>query len=875
MINFCQIFAPKAFMALGVLPAAFSAPVFGPVAAGLNALLDVLMRPQVLLSLLGIAAFALCWTLWDRRGQEREYAEFVRRSAKREALHERRYRELLDNSSDIVYTHDLEGCLITWSRAGEIITGYTQRELYGKNIVNLAPPERRDGVSAWIKTAVAGKGPATFELVILAKDGGWVTLEVSTRAITQEGRQAGVLGFARDITARKRTEDALKHSELRLRTVVSNVPVILFALDRQGLFTFCEGKGLNAVGLKPGALVGRSVYDLARRFPGLSGQIDKALAGETVTTIHEVQGEVYEGQIVPMSDERGEVNGLIGIAMDITERKRAEEQTQRAREAAEAASRAKSEFLANMSHEIRTPMNGILGMTELALETQLTTEQREYMDMVKVSAQSLLTIINDILDFSKIEAGKLEIDAENFDLPGLLDSILKPLIVRARQKKLELALRINPQVPETLSGDSGRLRQVLMNLVGNAIKFTEQGFVTVDVELESLDSYAASLRFKVTDTGIGIPREKQESIFDAFAQADGSTTRRYGGTGLGLTITRKIVEMMGGQIGVESESGHGATFTFTLPFSLPAMAKPQLTQVQASPDGAVAAEIVNQPESRAGSPLRILVAEDNPANQKLVVYLLQKLGYAVEVASDGKKALAAFEKAAPDAFGLILMDIQMPEMNGFETTAAIRQIEKGSGRHLPIIALTAHAMKGDMERCLEGGMDGYVSKPIRREELIETIERFLRCPSPPAKTRTVTAADSEPLNIPETLARLGDNSELLGELAEIFLETYPELQQRISQAVADFDCPSLETAVHTLKSSLGIFYARPALQAVVALEEDIASRDAKRIGAAYEVLVKEMERLAPLFANLVQEYQASSVQQSPAAPMKQHATSHS
>lgn len=829
-----------------------------PLFAGSGILLDALASPSVLAVLLGIMTLTLLWALWDRKGREREYAEFVSRSAKREALHEKRYRELLDNSSDIVYTHDLEGRLITWNRAGEILTGYTQRELFNKDIAELAPLERRSSVSAWIKATVAGQTGGIFELTILAKDGRSVTLDVSTRAITQEGRQAGVLGFARDITTRKRTEDALKHSELRLRTVVSNVPVILFALDRHGVFTFCEGKGLSAMGLKSGALAGRSAYDLDRHLPGLSAKIDQALAGETITTIHKVRGAVYEGQIAPMRDDRGEVTGLIGIAMDITERNRAEDQTRLAREAAEAASQAKSEFLANMSHEIRTPMNGILGMTELALETRLTAEQREYMEMVKVSAQSLLTIINDILDFSKIEAGKLELDTEDFSLRSVLGSTLKPLAVRARQKGLKITSTVNPQAPEVLHGDSGRLRQVLMNLAGNAIKFTERGSVSVDVELESLESYAAFLTFKVTDTGIGIPREKQAVIFEAFAQADGSTTRRYGGTGLGLTITRKIVEMMGGRISVESEPGRGSTFCFTLPFPVSAGTDAGLVESITGPDVAVAntaarAELAGQTESSLSSPVRILVAEDNAANQKLVLYLLQKQGYTVELASDGREALAALEKAGPEAFSLILMDLQMPEINGFEATAIIRQMEEDSGRHVPIIALTAHAMKGDMERCLDAGMDGYISKPVRREELIETVQRFLSRSASSDKPQPKLAKAPEALSIPETLARVDGNSELLGELVEIFLETSPDLQQRMGEAVETRDWDSLGRAVHMLKSSLGNFCARPALQAVLALEEKISMNEVKGINRAYAALVKEIERLTPTLANLATE----------------------
>lgn len=661
--------------------------------------------------------------IWALKSKEREYAEFVRRSTRREALHERRYRELLDNSSDIVYTHDLEGKLITWSKAGELITGFTQRELFQKHIAELAPPEQREAVKRWIQQTIEGKSPGIYELVIVAKDGSRITLDVSTRAITQDGKPVGILGFARDITERIQAQEALKQSELRLRAVVTNVPVILFALDRQGVFTFCEGKGLEALGMKPAQVVGHSIRTLDRFFPGIASHFERAISGEPFVALQEVSGLIYECQVVPCRDDKGEVTGLIGIAIDITARKRSEEEAQKAREAAEAASKAKSEFLANMSHEIRTPMNGILGMTELALDTDLTLEQREYLEMVKLSADSLLTIINDILDFSKIEAGKLEMESEPFDLRHLFEITLKPLAIRAQQKGLTLASKIDSQVPEILLGDSGRLRQVLTNLVGNAIKFTEQGSVEVRVKAESLSREQATLQIEVVDTGIGIPLGKQQAIFEAFAQADGSTTRKYGGTGLGLTITRKIVEMMGGVIGVESEEGKGSNFYFITPFRV--VQEKEATDFKPEPAGRNGDHPAASDSQEEGRPIRILLAEDNPANQKLVLYLLQKRGYVVEVASNGHQALAALEKAGPSGFDLALMDVQMPLMSGLEVTAAVREMEKSSGEHLPIIALTAHAMKGDMERCLKAGMDGYLSKPIQRNELLEMIHRFV------------------------------------------------------------------------------------------------------------------------------------------------------
>jgi len=777
---------------------------------------------------------------------------------------------------------------------------------------------------------------------------------------------------------REQVEASLMDSEALYHSLMQSLPVCVLRKDLEGRFIFANQAYCDFTGSTFSEILGRTDFDfsppeVAEKFRRDDRHV--AATGQQLRSIevNETDGRVVWVEVIKTAvrDAQGRIVGTQAIFWDVTERQLAVQALQQAKEAAESASRSKSEFLANMSHEIRTPLNAVIGMTELVLETPLNSMQREYLNMVLSSGESLLSVINDILDFSKIEAGKLDLDQRVFDLRETCGDTMKSLALRARSQSLELVCHIAPDVPAKVSGDPQRLRQVLVNLVGNAIKFTEVGEVMLDVQIASIDAEHVLLHFEVADTGVGIPADKLPTIFEAFVQADSGSTRRYGGTGLGLTISARLIELMQGHIWVDSEPGRGSRFHFEIPFIISQQNLPEIpvetavrmsgTRVlvvddhetnrriyqemlknwQMQPVTAVNAkeamalliaaertgfpfrlmisdaempdvdgftlvermrrdpkleqtlvimsssadrptdsvrcrelgiaaclikpvkqsELFNSiiealgvtlPEETvlAGKavqpalpPMKILLAEDNRVNQKLVVGLLEKWGHRVTISDNGLEAVKAFQT---DPFDLLIMDVQMPEMDGLEATRKIRECELKTGQHVPIIAMTAHAMTGDREQCLQAGMDGYVSKPLRMHELYQAIANLF------SKTEDEPVPPARFLNWETALQTCAGDQPLMLDVMQTFLEEVPQLMEKLEAAWNSGEAATAVRQAHTIKGSLRPFGETAAGNTARQLEEQA------RVAVSPEwipVLQRLKTELAPVLLEVSQVVQ--------------------
>lgn len=651
----------------------------------------------------------------------------------------------------------------------------------------------------------------------------------STRRRTRKLAEqlAGVQRQRLELESELQDSRSINETLTLLSLVASKTDNAVIIMDEDGAMTWVNDAFIrmtgftlhHSTGCRPDELLigpetaAESIQDLAKAF-----RLGHGLTEEFLQYQRSGDRSWISLSLTPVHDDDGSVSRWIGIGTDITRRREAQHALEAARDAAEKASRLKGDFLANISHEIRTPMNAIIGMTNLALSTELDDDQQDYLTTVKLSAESLLELLNDVLDLSRIESGRMELEEHAIQVRQLLANSLKPMTVIANQKNLRLNWHVADDVPEWVEGDALRLRQILINLSGNAIKFTESGSIEVTSSQERQLDGSLVLVFQVADTGIGIAPEKRKRIFDVFTQADPSVTRKFGGTGLGLAITSQLAGLMKGQITVESEPGRGSSFRFTVPLRLPSADRISAVSV-AVPD-------LKDPKlERSARPLSVLVADDHHANRQLIAKILEKRGHEAVFADNGRKAVSCFKS---HDFDIVLMDVQMPVMDGYQATAQIRDLERKTQRHVPIIAVTAHAIQGERDTCLAAGMDAWLPKPVSSNDLVTLIETLSNNQvnlSAAAVTATGITTVDESNNIggrpnddeltrdePEghsefgnALKRLDGDMELLREQMQFFLDDGPKLVTMLRQSVETLDVSRRRIAAHRLKNLCATF----------------------------------------------------------------------
>jgi PAS domain S-box-containing protein len=749
-------------------------------------------------------------------------------------ISEAKYQYIINNVASVVFTSDLSGNFSFVSKRSLQLTGYTAEELNGKHFTSIIDAQWKERVvQNYYNQYTQQIDETIFEFPIVNKNGYKKWVEQCAVLMMENGKAVGFHCIVRDISDKKQiqfeleeTEKSLKHQQFQLQSVLDNTTSIIFIKDLQGKYTVANQRFMDLLQVNKSQVIGFTDYhfttkDQADYYASLDAKvISERKPIEVEQIIHGPNGPVNLLLVkFPLFDQNNNVFGVSGIATDISERTQYQKDLINARQSAENAKLLQEQFLANMSHEIRTPMNGIQGMTNLLLESTLNKVQENYATIIKRSVNNLLVIINDILDFSKIQAGKLSIEEIAFDVKESVDAIKPMFSHRLKKKQLDFEVHIDKDVPNFLIGDPYRLNQVLVNLVGNAIKFTDTGKVVLSVSLKNIAENAGVLRFSVKDSGIGIEEDKLKLVFESFSQAGADVARKYGGTGLGLTISKQLVELQNGKIWVTSKSGEGSEFIFELPYRF--AAETDVTGMR---------RLNDIDFSKLLSGKKVMVAEDNSVNQILIEHVLNSVGIFPTIVNNGREAIQKLKKGAE--YDVILMDLQMPILDGYKTTDAIR---KDLNISIPIVAMTATAMKGEYEKCLEVGFTDYMTKPFEFVDLykklckvlhIAIIENRINISDVKQIENNTKVNDIKPYNL-SYFEKILQKKDLVALLKPLYESLNTEIQL-IVDSIESKDWDTVSKLGHRLKSSVGYIKANDLLAMLQKIETN-ASHSDKRL----------------------------------------------
>ncbi len=749
-------------------------------------------------------------------------------------ISEAKYQYIINNVASVVFTSDLSGKFSFVSKRSLQLTGYTSEELIGKHFTSIIDSHWKERVvQNYYKQYTEQIAETIFEFPIVNKNGYKKWVEQCAVLMMENGKAIGFHCIVRDISDKKQiqfeleeTETNLKHQQFQLQSVLDNTTSIIFIKDLHGKYTVANQRFMDLLQVNKSQVIGFTDYhfttkDQADYFSSLDAKVISERKPIEVEQI--IQGPNGPVNLLlvkfPLFDQNNNVFGVSGIATDISERTQYQKDLINARQSAENAKLLQEQFLANMSHEIRTPMNGIQGMTNLLLESTLNNVQENYANIIKRSVNNLLVIINDILDFSKIQAGKLSIEEIAFDVKESVDNIKPMFAHRLKKKQLDFEIHIDKNVPNFLIGDPYRLNQVLVNLVGNAIKFTEKGKVVLGVSINNIAGNAGVLRFSVKDSGIGIEEDKLKLVFESFSQAGADVARKYGGTGLGLTISKQLVELQNGKIWVTSKAGEGSEFIFELPY-----------RFAAETDVSGMRRLNDIDFSKLLSGKKVMVAEDNSVNQILIEHVLNSVGIFPTIVNNGREAIQKLKKGA--AYDVILMDLQMPILDGYKTTDSIR---KDLNISIPIVAMTATAMKGENEKCLEVGFTDYMSKPFEFVDLykklckvldVKIIENVTNKTDVKQIENNTKVNDIKPYNL-SYFEKILQKKDLVALLKPLYESLNTEIQL-IVDSIESADWETVSKLAHRLKSSVGYIKANDLLDMLQKIETN-ATNDEKRI----------------------------------------------